>query len=394
MVFDAARHGRITRLGLITSQAFSLPNFRGTFIRELVAHGVQVYALAPDYDARTRSAVRELGAEPVDFDLERAGLSPVRDVLALVKMAFLIKRLGLDAVISYFIKPVIYGTLAARMASVPHRYCLIEGAGYVFSEERLHSNKKRLLRSVVSQLYRTSLRHAEKVFFLNPDDVALFREFRMVEESKAIMLGAIGVDLHEMAMAPPIIAPIVFILVARLLKEKGIYDYVAAAKQIKARYPGARFLLVGGVDFNPASLTEDEVRSWVGEGVIEWAGRVSDVRPWLARASVFVLPSYYREGVPRSTQEAMAMGRPVITTDSPGCRETVITGRNGFLVPPRSSEALVAAMLRFIEEPELIVSMGQESRRMAEERFDARRVNRRLLAELGLNVGGQDCVSL
>lgn len=394
MVFDAARHGRITRLGLITSQAFSLPNFRGTFIRELVAHGVQVYALAPDYDARTRSAVRELGAEPVDFDLERAGLSPVRDVLALVKMAFLIKRLGLDAVISYFIKPVIYGTLAARMARVPHRYCLIEGAGYVFSEERLHSNKKRLLRSVVSQLYRTSLRHAEKVFFLNPDDVALFREFRMVEESKAIMLGAIGVDLHEMAMAPPIIAPIVFILVARLLKEKGIYDYVAAAKQIKARYPGARFLLVGGVDFNPASLTEDEVRSWVGEGVIEWAGRVSDVRPWLARASVFVLPSYYREGVPRSTQEAMAMGRPVITTDSPGCRETVITGRNGFLVPPRSSEALVAAMLRFIEEPELIVSMGQESRRMAEERFDARRVNRRLLAELGLNVGRQECVSL
>lgn len=394
MVFDAARHGRITRLGLITSQAFSLPNFRGTFIRELVAHGVQVYALAPDYDARTRSAVRELGAEPVDFDLERAGLSPVRDVLALVKMAFLIKRLGLDAVISYFIKPVIYGTLAARMARVPHRYCLIEGAGYVFSEERLHSNKKRLLRSVVSQLYRTSLRHAEKVFFLNPDDVALFREFRMVEESKAIMLGAIGVDLHEMAMAPPIIAPIVFILVARLLKEKGIYDYVAAAKQIKARYPGARFLLVGGVDFNPASLTEDEVRSWVGEGVIEWAGRVSDVRPWLARASVFVLPSYYREGVPRSTQEAMAMGRPVITTDSPGCRETVITGRNGFLVPPRSSDALVAAMLRFIEEPELIVSMGQESRRMAEERFDARRVNRRLLVELGLNVGRQECVSL
>jgi glycosyltransferase involved in cell wall biosynthesis len=394
LVFDAARHGRITRLGLITSQAFSLPNFRGTFIRELVAHGVQVYALAPDYDARTRSAVRELGAEPVDFDLERAALSPVRDVLALVKMAFLIKRLGLDAVISYFIKPVIYGTLAARMARVPHRYCLIEGAGYVFSEERLHSNKKRLLRSVVSQLYRTSLRHAEKVFFLNPDDVALFREFRMVEESKAIMLGAIGVDLHEMAMAPPIIAPIVFILVARLLKEKGIYDYVAAAKQIKARYPGARFLLVGGVDFNPASLTEDEVRSWVGEGVIEWAGRVSDVRPWLARASVFVLPSYYREGVPRSTQEAMAMGRPVITTDSPGCRETVITGRNGFLVPPRSSEALVAAMLRFIEEPELIVSMGQESRRMAEERFDARRVNRRLLAELGLNVGRQECVSL
>ena len=155
-------------------------------------------------------------------------------------------------------------------------------------------------------------------------------------------------------------------------------EYAEAARRVKAKYPTARFVLLGGLDPNRGGLGRAQVQAWVTEGLLEWPGHV-EVKPWLAQASVYVLPSYYREGVPRSTQEALAMGRPVITTDAPGCRETVVDGENGFLVPVRDVEALAERMIRFIEEPALIETMGQASRRLAQERFDVRRINARIM---------------
>jgi len=180
---------------------------------------------------------------------------------------------------------------------------------------------------------------------------------------------------------PSVLKPVTFILIARMLREKGIYEFVEAARQVRSRYPAVRFLLVGGVDQNPGSLTETELRGWVNEGLVEWPGHVTDVRPWFAQASVFVLPSY-REGVPRCSQEAMAMGRPVITTDSIGCRETVADGVNGFMVPVRDPVSLARAMIRFIESPDLIKIMGREGRRIAEERFDVHAINRQIIEVL------------
>jgi glycosyltransferase involved in cell wall biosynthesis len=158
-----------------------------------------------------------------------------------------------------------------------------------------------------------------------------------------------------------------------------------AAWLIKQKHPDTRFVLLVGLDTNPSALSRVEVRAWVAEGILEWPGHVPDMCPWLAQASVFVLPSY-REGVPRSTQETMAMARPVITTDAPGCHETVIDidGENGFLVPVRNVDALAAAMERFILQPELIAKMGQASRRIAEERFDVRRINQVILQQMGI----------
>jgi glycosyltransferase involved in cell wall biosynthesis len=297
----------------------------------------------------------------------------------LVKLTLTLRRLKVDAVLAYFIKPVIYATLAAWLAGVPRRYCLIEGAGYVFSEHEAPIRHRALLRWAVTQLYRLALSRAERVFFLNRDDIDLFQSEAIIAPGKAAMIGAIGVDLAHWAKAEPVLEPIVFILVARLLREKGIHEFAAAARLMRTKYPQTRFLLVGGRDSNPASLSESEVVSWVDEGILEWTGVVADVRTCLARASVFVLPSFYREGVPRSLQEAMAMGRPVITTDTPGCRDTVVEGRNGFLVPARNVDALVAAMTRFVETPGLIASMGEESRHLAEARFDVHQANRILL---------------
>lgn len=376
----------MTRLAIISNQAFSLINFRGPLIRALVEGGVQVYALAPDYDADTRADVAALGAQPVDYSLTRAGMNPLRDGLDTLRLARLLRRLRPDATLGYFIKPVIYGTLAAWLARVPRRYAMIEGLGFVFTDGGVRLPlRRRLLRSAVRSLYRAALARAQRVVFLNRDDIDDFVRAGLVAEDKARCLGGIGVDLAEWTPAPAVTAPVTFLLAARLLREKGIVEYVEAAARVRSQYPAVRCVLLGGFDPNPGGLSQAEVESWVRAGLIEWPGHV-EVRPWLAQASVFVLPSY-REGVPRSTQEAMAMARPVITTDVPGCRETVVEGDNGFLVPMRDVDALVERMLAFVREPALIETMGQRSRALAEARFDVRRSNAALMRIMECDAG-------
>jgi len=372
------------KIALIGSQAFALWNFRGPLIQEMVKRGLEVCALAPDYDDETSKKVDQLGAKPVPYRLSRTGLNPFRDTLDFLSLIFTLLEIKPDVTFSYTIKPVIYGTLAAWILGVPRRYAMIEGLGYAFTAPgEKQELKRRALRTVAQFLYKLTLRRATRVFFLNPDDLNEFVQKRLIHPEKAFLLGPIGVDLQAFPPVPPVTAPITFLLAARLLREKGVREFVEAARQIKAKYPDTRFVLLGGLDTNPGAIPREEVEGWVKEGLIEWPGHVADVRPYLAQASVFVLPSY-REGVPRSIQEAMAMARPIITTDAPGCRETVIPGVNGFLVPVRDVDALVSAMEQFIKEPELIERMGKESRRIAEERFDVHNINRILLEVMGL----------
>lgn len=372
------------RLALISSQAFSIHNFRGQLIRDWAARGVEVFALAPDYDAASRSAVAALGAIPVDYRLERTGIRPLRDARDVLGLTGLLRRLRPDFTFTYFIKPVIYGTLAARIAGVPNRFAMVEGAGYVWSDGVAASFRRRILRRMVTILYRIALAGAHGVFFLNRDDIDLFVRSRMVDSGRARLLGGIGVDLAWFGVVPPVLRPPTFLLAARLLAEKGVREFVEAARRVRAVHPSARFILLGDIDENPGSVRREELHAWQDEGVVEWPGHVGDVRPLIAQASVFVLPSYYREGVPRSIQEAMAMGRPVITTDTPGCRDTVVHGANGWLVPVRDPAALAAAMTTFIDDPQLVVQMGAASRCRAEADFDVRRVNKRIMAAMEL----------
>jgi len=362
-------------ISIIGNQASSLLNFRGSLISYLVARGHEVSALAPDYDESTRAAVHALGANPVDYSLSRSGMNPLRDAADLLWLVMLLRRRTPDITLAFAFKPVIYGTLAAWLARVPFRFATIEGLGYVFTTtfgaDRL---KRKMLRAVVVLLSAAALSRAKSVFFLNKDDLAEFSGRHILSPHKAILLGGIGVDLCEWPAAPYVTKPVTFLLAARLLREKGVIEYARAARLIKQRHPHARFILLGSLDTNPGALSRREIEEWTADGTLEWPGYVPDVRPWLAQTSVFVFPSYYREGVPRITQEAMAMARPVITTDAPGCRETVIDGENGFLVPVRNPDALADAMERFILQPELIERMGRASRRIAEERLDVHKV--------------------
>ena len=373
-------------LALIANQAHSLVNFRGPLIRDIVARGHRVVALAPDFDAATRAAVQALGAETRDYPLARTGMNPWQDLTTLWALRRLLAEIRPDVSLGYSIKPVIYGTLAAAWARVPHRVALIEGLGFAFTDNGTPpSLKRRALQAVVARLYRLALARADRVLMLNPDDVREFTQRGLVTAGRAQCTGGIGVDLAEWPVTPlPPLSehPITFALAARLLREKGVLEYVAAVRSIKARYPNSRFLLLGGLDENPGAIGRTEVAAWVAEDVIEWPGHVP-MQPWLAQAHVYVLPSY-REGVPRSTQEAMALGRAVITTDTPGCRETVVADENGFLVPVRDVPALAQAMTRFIDNPGLLETMGQASRRLAEGRFDVHKINAEMMQALGL----------
>jgi glycosyltransferase involved in cell wall biosynthesis len=374
----------IASFALITSMATTLPNFRGDLIGKLVASGIRVYALAPDYDDRIRQRVVELGAVPMDMALERAGMRPLRDIFDFGLLALQLKRLNPDVSFAYFAKPVIYGSLAAWIVRVPRRFAMLGGMGYVFIDSDGRERwARRVLREVVMLMYRVALSSVHRAFFQNPDDMELVLRRRLIRPSKAFRVNGTGVDLKRLQPAPAVRTPVTFLMMARLLKEKGVYEFVEAARVVRRRHGDTRFVLLGAVDANPGSLRRDEVETWVREGMIEWPGHVDDVRPWIAASSVYVLPSY-REGVPRSTQEAMAMGRPVITTNAVGCRETVRDGYNGFLVPIRDADALAKAMMKFIDDPGLIAPMGAASRQLAEERFDIDRISRTMLDVMGI----------
>lgn len=370
------------RIAIIGNSAFSLYNFRRELIAELVGRDLEVLAFAPDFDAELEEKIRSLGASPVTYKMSRASVSVTSDLSTCVDLYRLLKKLKPDLVLSYFMKPVIYGTMISRLAGVKRSYALVEGLGYVYQNEARARFKLRMIRSVTNILYLMAFRVARKVFFLNSDDIDYFVHRKMIAPSKVVNLGGIGVDLQLFSAVEPVARPVTFLLMARLLRQKGIFEFAEAAALVKTEYPDTRFILLGGTDPNPDSITDSEIRPWVDKAVLEWPGSVSDVRLYLRQSSVYVLPSYYREGVPRSTQEAMAMGLPVITTDNVGCRDTVENGISGFLVPIRDVHALAEAMKHFVRNPDLIASMGRASRSLAEERFDVRKINQRVVSAL------------
>jgi len=368
---------------LIGSFPDSLIKFRGPLLQALVAKGLDVHVAAPDLDdvPAIRAELESLGITLHNIGLKRTGTNPLADLSTVRELWRLMRRIQADYVLGYTIKPVIYGSLAAWLAGVPNRFALVTGLGYAFTGEA--SGKRGLLRKLIQRLYRFGLSKSRKVFFQNPDDEALFRQLRLLPSViPSCVVNGSGVDVTGYALAPLPQQPS-FLLIARLLGDKGVREYAQAAQKVKADHPNAVFRLVGWIDDNPDAIGQYELDEWVNSGTLEFMGKLADVRPAIADCNVYVLPSY-REGTPRTVLEAMAMGRPVITTDAPGCRETVTDGDNGFLVPVQAVDELAAAMVRFIQKPELVGTMGQRSRQVAEQKYDVHRVNEFMLGEMGV----------
>lgn len=370
---------------LIAGFAESLIAFRKPLIVALLNKGLEVHVAAPELLANPEiiSELTELGVVAHDIPLQRTGMNPLADLRALLALWQLMRQIKPRYVLGYTIKPVIYGTLAAWLARVPQRFALITGLGFAFIGEE--DNQRSRVRAVVQGLYRAALRHCHTVFFQNHDDEALFRQLKIVStNANTCVVNGSGVDVSEFEVAPFVEQPALrFLLIGRLLGDKGVREYVQAAEQIKQRYPATQFDLVGWIDANPNTITQVELDQWIEAGTVNFLGRLNDVRSAIKDCSVYVLPSY-REGTPRTVLEAMAMGRAVITTDAPGCRETVVDGDNGFLITVKDTDALAQAMLRFIEQPELIAQMGKRSRFIAEDKYDVHKVNAQMLKGMNL----------
>ena len=367
---------------LIGSFAPSLINFRGPLIEALVAHGHEVHAAAPDIDDKTRAALAVLGAKAHETALDRQGRGIRADLAYLRKLKALIREIGPDLVLTYTIKPNIWGAFAAASAGV-RSAAMVTGLGIAFTDTGRAGLASRLMRLLVKKLYRRATGRNWRVIFQNPDDRDDFVAAGCLADPQKIrMVNGSGVDLDHFAPAPmPESAD--FLMISRVLGAKGVREYAAAAIEVLRSHPNARFRLVGYFDQGPDAVDPAEMENWTAGG-LEFLGPSDDVRPHLAACRFYVLPSW-REGTPRSVLEAMATGRPVLTTDAPGCRETVIDGRNGFLVPVRDAAALADKMRYLIDNPDAATRMGAESLSLVREKYDVHKVNADLIRHLELD---------
>lgn len=377
----------MTHALVLAGHAPSLINFRAPLLAALVARGWRVTAAGPDMDPATRAGLEALGVRPVEVTAARTGMNPLADLAYRRALVELFKATRPDVVLAYTAKPVIWGTLAARAAGVPRVVAMITGLGYAFTPPARPDPRQMIAGLAARGLYRLALPRADHVLFQNPDDRDLFARLGFTPDPARVeVIAGSGVDLDRYSPSPPPGRPS-FLMLARLLRAKGVAEYAEAARRLAARHPGVAFRLAGPFDPGPDGVGRDELERWIAGGVT-YLGALDDVRPAITAAAVYVLPSYYREGTPRSVLEALATGRPVITTDAPGCRETVVDRVNGLLVQPRDVDALEAAMERFILDPGLIAPMGEASLRLARERYDVHRVNAQVIAAMAGETGG------
>lgn len=344
----------------------------------------KVLALCPR-DSHFENISEQLQAQGIELrpiDLKNTGLNPFQDFGYFLKLVNILKAEKPHAVFTMTIKPVIYGLLAAAVARVPKRFGIITGLGHLYT---FNDFKTRVLRFFVNCLYRLAFSNATQVFFQNPDDAQWFLNLGLLSPDRAQITYGSGVNLDRYPLTPlPILPPVTFLFVGRLLKAKGIGEFCEAVQGLKGaghQLSKARFQVLGGFHPNPSAFNQQELMERMGLAGIEYVGEHPTSLDYIQNAHVVVLPSY-REGTPRALLEALAVGRPIITTDVPGCRETVIEGLNGYLVNPHSAPSLQEAFEKVLQHPQRLEGMAQESHKLARERFDVQKVNAFILSFL------------
>ncbi len=366
---------------LLASLAGSLIHFRGDFMAALVKQGYTVFAAAPDISKEVTDNLKKLQVNPIAIDLDRTGLNPLSDFKSVLQLKKIISKHKIDLVFPYTIKPVVYGSIASRMVGVPV-ISLITGLGFTFSGA---SRKAKFLQQITKRLYRFALRSNKLVIFQNEDDLQLFKKSNILsKDQRTSIVNGSGVNLNRypFRIKKANASSIKFIIVARLIKEKGIQLFMDSATALKKHFPNAEFHVIGGQADPPSGINVDILKQLDEANIIVFHGIKDNVPEFLKEMDVFVLPTFYREGVPRSILEALSVGMPVITTDMPGCKETVIPKKNGFLIPPNSFDPLLEACRYFLENPSAVEEMGKQSRLLAERKFDVNIINSSLIQHI------------
>lgn len=363
---------------LISPKNRTVYNFRGDLIKSIIAKGYEVIVTGPD---RTDvDKIEALGARFVEIPMNKTGTSILGDLKYCKRLKALMKEEKPDVTLGYTVKPVVYGAIAAHAAKVKNINGMVTGGGYTFTAKTL---KAKVLGLIVRTLYRFGFRRTDHIIFQNPDDLNEFCERKLAKREKCHVVNGSGVNMTHFAAAPLPDKPAFFML-SRLLKSKGVGEYLQAARAVKAEHPEASFYLLGKYETAMQdAIPQEDIEQYIKDGIVQRFEETSDVRPYYEKCSVYVLPSY-REGTPRTVLEAMSMGRPVITTDTNGCRETVTDGVTGYLVPVGDAKLLAERMKEFLKDPALAARMGAASRALCEEKFEVGKVNAEMLKILNI----------
>jgi glycosyltransferase involved in cell wall biosynthesis len=360
-----------------------------TFINE----GCEVLAAGNEFenDPETQWKIKfaENNIKYKQIYVQRNGMNPLKDIKTYKSIKRLLKEEKPDKIFVYQAKTVIYGCLAAKANGITEVYPLIAGLGSIFRGTGL---KNLIIKFIMKTEYRMACKRSNKIFFQNNDDKQEFLNNHLTSEDKIVIINGSGVNIEKF-IPTPLPKKTGFLFIGRLIKDKGICEYLEACKCIKEKYKDVRCMLVGPYDSNPSALKPEEIQPYIDVGIIEYYGEQSDVRPYINQCSVFVLPSYH-EGTPKTVLEAMASGRAVITTDAPGCRETVKDGDNGYLIPIKDINTLIEKMALFIEQPETADNMGLKGRQTAVNKYDVNKVNKSISDIMKINKEYQEAVNI
>lgn len=367
------------RIIVLSGHTKSLFWFRSDFMKEMLKRGHEVYAIGPDDEATWQEDFKKIGLNYRQVELSRNSLSIMGDIKTVKALIALFKEIKPDKIFVDHAKPIAYGSIAARKIKCREFYPMVAGLGSILRDDSL---KRLPARMVLSFLYKRSFSFAKKVFVQNKDDAGVLVSRKLVSKQKLVMVNGSGVNLEKFKPTP-LPKAVSFLYIGRLIRDKGVVEYLDACKLIHSKYPDTPCMLVGPFDTNPSAISEAFLKPYIDSGVVDYYGEQLDVRPYIDQCSVLVLPSYH-EGTPKTVLEAMAKQRAIITSDAPGCRETVTNGENGFLVPVRDPEAVAKAMETFIQNPTLVETMGRVSKTIAEEKYDVKKVNNTIINTMNL----------
>lgn len=364
---------------VLSSHTKSLLWYRWDMLMDFLKRGHQVYATGDLTEEEWSQFFKKHGITYKSIPVSKNGINPLKDLRTKKYIQRLLSEIVPDKIFVYQAKTIAFGCQAASNEKIKEVYPMVAGLGSIF---RGHGFKNSVIKFILGILYKRAFKNSKAVFFQNKDDIQQMVSHGFLQDNKIVMVRGSGVNLEKFKLThlPNVIT---FLFVGRIIRDKGVSEYLRASKYIKSKYGSkVKCLLVGPFDTNPSALSLKDLAPFIDSGV-EYFGEQMDVIPYLEQCSVFVLPSYH-EGTPKSVLEAMAMGRAIITTDAPGCRETVSDGTNGFLVPVGDVESIIDKMEMFINHPDLANTMGLASRKIAEEKFDVRKVNSIILSTMGL----------
>jgi len=367
------------KIAVLSSHTPSLFWFRMDMMKGFINNGHAVLAVGSDSEKNWKQQFKAFGIDYRQLHVERNGMNPLRDYRTFLELFRFMKDEKPDKIFTYQAKTIVYGCIAAHLNGIKEIYPLVAGLGSVF---RGTGVKNHVIKTIMKIEYRVAFKCCKKVFFQNNDDKEEFINLQLIRADKTAVINGSGVNLEKFTPALPPDKP-AFLYIGRLIRDKGVLEYLEACRIIKKKYPQVRCMLVGPYDSNPSAVKPDELKPYLEEGIIEYYGEQSDVRPFISQCSTYVLPSYH-EGTPKTVLEAMAMERSIITSDAPGCRETVLDGVNGYLVKIKDIKGIADKMEFLISTPDLNRKMGENSLRIVKNKYDVNTVNHSIMQTMGL----------